>query len=138
MTNNQTSDAPANAAEAPITSVRAAQELCDRISATMDALIEAIERETRLVRAGHLLEAGEIQPSKSELSRRYLRQMNIAHRNTGQLEQFVPGEIKILQRKHNEFRSLLQINLAVLATIRQASMTDIDADGELAAGGSPS
>jgi hypothetical protein len=137
VTDSQTSNAPAKGAETPIGSIQAAEELCDRIGAIMDALIETLEREIKLVRAGRVLAAGEIQPSKSELSRRYLKEMNVAHHNTGPLERFVPDRVKNLQRKHCEFRSLLQINLAVLATAQQVSLDDAAATPRRASGSQP-
>ncbi len=99
----------------------AVEAFCGRIMTTMDDLIALLETETEMVRAGKLLEAGDLQPKKSDLANRYVEAMNVARANTVSLGRLAPDIIEAMQRRHVEFRALLQINMAVLATAREAS-----------------
>ncbi|PLX37245.1 MAG: flagellar protein FlgN [Hyphomicrobiales bacterium] len=98
-----------------------ARALCADMAATMDALIDAIEQETALIRAGKLFAANDMHPSKSELAERYLADVEKMRQNSLALGRFAPAQVDALRRRHEEFRALLQINLAVLATARQVS-----------------
>ena len=95
--------------------------LCARLAATMDSLIETIERETALVRKGRLSDATAIQVEKARLAKQYVEEMDTVKVNSAALGRLVPEQIEKLRRKHGEFQSLLQINLAVLATAREVS-----------------
>ena len=107
--------------EAPIVTPEEAHALCDELIATMDALIETVERETELVRGGKLLEAGALAPEKAKLSQVYTTRMLKVKRNTEPLKAMIPDALRELQKRHDLFRSLLKINLAVLATAKEVS-----------------
>lgn len=98
-----------------------ATELCETIARAMDSLIDTIEDETALVRAGKVLEAGALQPKKAGLSDVYVKAILYARRQGEALKRYAPEAADLLERRHTEFRSLLRINMAVLATARQVS-----------------
>jgi hypothetical protein len=81
---------------------------------TIAALAEVLEQETRLVRAGQLGEARDLQASKAALSTRYIVAARQLRANGGQ--RFEPDAQTELRLRHERLQSLLQINLAVLAT----------------------
>ena len=105
--------AAANAAEA--------RKLADNLMDVMNALLSLIERETELVRAGKLREAMQFEPKKSELSRRYVAVVGQMKANQKYLSQAAPDLLKTLHRHHDVFRSMLQVNLTVLATAHAVS-----------------
>jgi hypothetical protein len=107
---------PANAATAAD-----ARKLAEGLMDVMNALLSVIERETELVRAGKLREAMTLGPQKTELSNRYvatLGQLKASHKF---LLQTAPELLKTLHRHHDVFRSMLQVNLTVLATAHAVS-----------------
>jgi hypothetical protein len=87
----------------------------------MSALLAVIERETELVRAGKLREAMTTEPRKAELSKAYVNAVGQLKANQKQLAQTAPDLLKTLHRHHDVFRSMLQINLTVLATAHAVS-----------------
>jgi len=104
-----------------IGSAEAAEALCARLSKTMDDLIASIEAETQLLRAGKLRAAGELQSNKSELAKAYVAGIAEFKNNAVALGRLAPTSIEVLRERHEEFRSMLQINLAVLATAREVA-----------------
>lgn len=99
----------------------AAHALCDRIEAGMDELLAVIEQETALVRAGKLIAAGELQPRKAELVADYVRDMQRVKSNQTAIGKLAGDRVERLRNRHGEFRALLQINMAVLATAREVA-----------------
>lgn len=116
-----------NRAAAPVTpepligTQDAAHALCDQIEAGMDALLRVIEDETALVRRGQLMAAGELQPRKAELVATYVRDMQRIKANQTALGRLAGDRVQRLRERHGEFRALLQINMAVLATAREVA-----------------
>lgn len=97
------------------------QSLIADLSALMDEIVHIIEQETALVRAGRLAESSTLQATKTELANRY-------YAGVGRIKAMLPAlsaterqALSDLQRKHDEFRALLQINLTVLATAHAVS-----------------
>src|ERR1700751_690486 len=98
-----------------------ARKLAEGLMDVMNALLSIIEQVTELVRAGKLREAMALGPNKSELSNRYvgsLSQLKASHKF---LVQNAPELLKTLHRHHDVFRSMLQVNLTVLATAHAVS-----------------
>src|SRR6516162_10727447 len=93
-----------------------ARKLAENLMEVMSALLSVIERETELVRAGKLREAMKLEPQKSELSRRYVGVVGQLKASQKYLSQAAPDLLKTLHRHHDVFRSMLQVNLTVLAT----------------------
>ena len=102
-------------------SVAEARKLAENLMEVMSALLSVIERETELVRAGKLREAMKLEPEKSGLSRRYVSAVGYLKASQKYLAQSAPGLLKTLHRHHDVFRSMLQINLTVLATAHAVS-----------------
>lgn len=98
-----------------------ARKIASELMEAMSALLNVIERETELVRAGKLREAMALGPQKSDLSRRYVGAVGQTKANQKYLAQAAPDLLKTLHRHHDVFRSMLQVNLTVLATAHAVS-----------------
>jgi hypothetical protein len=133
---------PSNAQPVPagdgIASPQEAAHLVAQFGRIMDSLVETVEQETALVRAGRLREAGEIDAVKTELAREYQAGTTWFKRNNDYLKRNLPDLLKTLHQRHDQFRALLQINLTVLATAQAVSESIIrGVSGELARKQSP-
>ena len=98
-----------------------ARKLADELMEVMNDLLALIEQETALVRAGKLREAMQFEPQKTELSRRYVGVLGQMKASQKFLQQSAPDLLKTLHRHHEVFRSMLQVNLTVLATAHAVS-----------------
>jgi hypothetical protein len=98
-----------------------ARKLAENLMDVMNALLSVIERETELVRAGKLRDGMALEPQKSELSRRYVAVVGQMKASQKYLSQSAPELLKTLHRHHDVFRSMLQVNLTVLATAHAVS-----------------
>ena len=98
-----------------------ARKLAESLLDAMTTLLEVIEQETALVRAGKLREAMALEPRKSEISRRYAGLISFVRNNQDCLTRVSPDLIKTLHRHHDTFRAMLQVNLTVLATAHAVS-----------------
>lgn len=87
----------------------------------MNALLAVIEQETALVRIGKVREAMALEPSKAELSRDYIAAVAQLKASQPYLARTTPDLLAALQRQHDTFRGLLQVNLTVLATAHAVS-----------------
>jgi hypothetical protein len=128
--------APQNAAAAmpqPITSSEEAERTIVQLMDVMDALLQVIEEETALVRAGRLASAAQLEKSKADLARLYVTAVTRLKAGRGYLMQTMPDNLAALHRRHDTFRALLQLNLTVLATAHAVSEGIIrGVSGELA------
>lgn len=104
-----------------IASPEAAHALLAELDAAMATLIAVIEEETRLVKSGALLAAGDLTPEKSARAADYIRLRDKVSRNRIGLATFAPDAVDAVRGHHEEFASLLKINLAVLATARDVA-----------------
>jgi hypothetical protein len=103
------------------TSAAEARKLAENLMDVMSQLLSVIERETALVRAGKLREGMALEPQKSELSRRYVSAVGHLKASQKYLSQAAPELLSTLHRHHDVFRSMLQVNLTVLATAHAVS-----------------
>jgi hypothetical protein len=103
------------------TSAAEARKLAENLMDVMSGLLSVIERETELVREGKLREAMKFGPQKSELSRRYVSAIGHLKASQKFLRQVAPELLTALHRHHDVFRSMLQVNLTVLATAHAVS-----------------
>jgi hypothetical protein len=103
------------------TSAAEARKLAENLMDVMSGLLSVIERETELVREGKLREAMKFGPQKSELSRRYVSAIGHLKASQKFLCQVAPELLTALHRHHDVFRSMLQVNLTVLATAHAVS-----------------
>jgi hypothetical protein len=104
-----------------VASVADARKLSDGLVDVMTSLLDVIESETTLVRAGKLREAMAMESRKSELSRRYTGIIGQFQRNQAFFARSAPDLLKALHRHHDTFRAMLQVNLTVLATAHAVS-----------------
>ena|SRR5947209_7071106 len=111
------SPAPARSASTPVD----ARKLAEGLMEAMSALLGVIERETELVRAGKLREAMALEPTKTDLSRRYVKAIGEMKASQKYLSQAAPELLTTLHRHHDVFRAMLQLNLTVLATAHAVS-----------------
>jgi len=100
----------------PIADQADAQQVIGHLSDVMDALLGLVEEETKLVRQGKLTEVARLGEKKTGLARLYLADTARLQASQGYLKKTVPGVLQVLRERHNTFRSMLQINLTVLAT----------------------
>jgi ABC-type uncharacterized transport system permease subunit len=109
------------ATPAPVTSAADADALAAHYVEVMDLLLDVIQQETELVRAGSLAQASALEQTKTELSRLYIADTLRLRASRALIEQIAPETMPELVRRHNDFRALLQINLTVLATAHAVS-----------------
>jgi hypothetical protein len=98
-----------------------ARALADALMTIMDELLQLIEQETALVRAGKIREAMALDTAKTDLSRRYVSAIAGLRANQRYMAQAVPDLLSALHRHHDTFRAMLQVNLTVLATAHAVS-----------------
>lgn len=92
-----------------------AEELLLHLIEVMEALLAVVEEETRLVRAGRSDTAARLQRAKADLARLYMGAIADMRANRDFLRCAVPNALAALRSRHDTFRALLQMNLAVLA-----------------------
>jgi hypothetical protein len=114
------SDAQA-AAPVPVSNTAEAENLVRHLLAAMDALVATVEQETELVRAGKLRQAATLENTKAELARAYAADSAQVKANLPAMKKYIPDLLANLQKQHDSFRALLQINLTVLATSHAVS-----------------
>jgi TfoX/Sxy family transcriptional regulator of competence genes len=123
----------------PVATTADANELAAHYISVMDSLLDVIQQETELVRAGRLAQAAELEQAKTELSRLYIADTLRLRANRALINQIAPDTMPELVRRHNDFRALLQINLTVLATAHAVSEGIVrGVSGELARKAAPS
>jgi hypothetical protein len=114
-------EAQASPSLPPVATPADARKLADGMLDTMNALLAVIERETELVRAGKFREGMALEKQKSELSRCYAGAISQFKSSKAYMTQSVPDLLAALQRHHEMFRAMLQVNLTVLATAHAVS-----------------
>ena len=112
---------PADRARLAIHNRADAEALLMGISDSMVALVKIFEDETRLIKAGRLLEATMLVEEKTALASDYLRLIETMKANA----EFIGGELPVLvedlRRAHGAFRDILQLNLRVVATAQSVA-----------------
>ncbi len=104
-----------------IASAPAAEALVDEVVTALGELEVVIREETRLVRAGLLFAAADLEPEKTRTSGAYLRLRARLRANTIALGRLCPERVEGLRRHHQDFTALMRENLAVLAIAREVS-----------------
>jgi Trp operon repressor len=110
-----------NAALPSVSTVADARKLADTLLKAMNELLELIERETALVRAGKVTEALRMEMQKTELSKRYVASVSLLKGSHDYMKGATPDLLTALVRHHETFRAMLQVNLTVLATAHAIS-----------------
>jgi hypothetical protein len=98
-----------------------ARALAEQLLKVMSDLLTVIEQETELVRAGHLREAMQLGPTKTELSGRYVNAVGQLKASQKFMQTSSPELLATLHRHHDVFRAMLKVNLTVLATAHSVS-----------------
>jgi hypothetical protein len=112
----------ANSAHFPDESANGEAEiLCAEVEEAMDSLVKVIQDETALVRSGQLVAAGDLEERKREAARRYVAAVDHVKTMAPALERMAPQSIDRLRRRNENFRAVLQQNLAALAAAREVS-----------------
>jgi hypothetical protein len=107
---------------APVSSAAEAEKLTAHVIEVMDSLINVLQQETDLVRAGRLSRAADLAATKAELAHRYIADTLRLRASRTQLSRMMPADkIEALRHRHDAFRVLLQLNLTVLATAHAVS-----------------
>jgi len=93
-------------------------ELCARTDAALTRLVDTLSRETMLLRAGKLREAGELAAEKTLAAEDYTVLARAVQRQAPRLEQAVPIVLDRLRKRHESLATQMAENLRVLATAR--------------------
>ncbi len=104
-----------------VASRETAAEICAMIETTMDSLLQLIEAESVLLRAGKHVAAAALDARKNDFAAAYLADLAMLRQIGPELEHFAPEAVERLRRLHEEFISVLQIDMAALAAARAAS-----------------
>src|SRR5262249_4121915 len=110
-----TSSSPMTSPHA-INSAAEADTLVTHFTSVMEQLVNVIQQETDLVRAGRLGTAAKLAQPKGDLTRLYITDTLRLRASMPFIAKTLPDMAEALRERHDTFRSLLQINLTVLAT----------------------
>lgn len=108
-------------AYAPVGSLSEAESVITHLMDVMDSMLEVVQAETELVRAGKLSAAARLVPSKQQLSQLYLADNQRLKASQPFLARTAPDVLAALRKRHDLFQAILQINLTVLATAHAVS-----------------
>lgn len=98
-----------------------AATICDRAETALAALVEIMNRETTLLRAGHMREAGELTADKTALAQDYVTIARAVQRVAPRLKAEAPDRVEALRRGHEALATQMAENLRVLATARNVT-----------------
>jgi len=105
-----------------------AVELCRQAETTLSALVDVMNQETTLLRAGRMREASALTPEKARLAQDYVGFARSVQRQGNRLKDEAPDSIERLRRGHEQLATQMAENLRVLATARtvtQDLLTDV-------------
>jgi hypothetical protein len=113
--------APAAQALRPVATAAEAEQLVAHLTEAMDSLRQVVQEETDLIAAGRIETATRLEKSKSDLARVYAADVSRFKISHAFLMRTVPGSLAALRERHDNFRSLLELNHRVLATAHLVS-----------------
>jgi flagellar biosynthesis/type III secretory pathway chaperone len=96
-------------------------QLLAQLRELLEVLLSIVEEETELVRNGRIVDVARLEPKKAELAGQYYAMTQRLKANAKFLSATMPDKVAELRHRHDVFRSLLQINLTVLATAHAVS-----------------
>lgn len=105
-----------------------AAELCARADEALTALLDIMNRETTLLRAGHLKEAGTLTAQKTQLAQDYVSYARTIQREGKRLSIEAPDQFNSLRAHHESLATQMAENLRVLATAKTVTenlLTDV-------------
>lgn len=95
-----------------------AEELCNSADAALSTLVEIMNRETTLLRAGHIHQAGEISAEKTRVAEDYTVLARAVRRQSQRLNAEAPERLQALRQRHESLATQMAENLRVLATAK--------------------
>jgi hypothetical protein len=95
-----------------------ARDLIAFTEGTLRALVEVMNRETTLLRAGRHREAGAITADKTRLAQEYVSYSRAVQRQLERLKFEAPNDIVLLKHGHEQLATQVAENLKVIATAR--------------------
>jgi hypothetical protein len=105
-----------------------AEDLCTMAEVALAALVNVMNEETTLLRAGHMRQAGALTPEKTRLAQDYVGFARSVQRQGARLKQQAPDAIERLRLGHERLATQMAENLRVLATARMVTediLTDV-------------
>ena len=98
-----------------------APELCVRAETTLQSLVEIMNEETTLLRAGHFRQAATLTAEKTQLAQDYVSFARSIQRQLERLRRDAPHELLRLQQGHERLATQMAENLRVIATARDVT-----------------
>ena len=105
-----------------------ADELCRMAEIALSALVDVMNQETTLLRAGHMRQASTLTPDKTRLAQDYVGFARAVQRQGARLRTQAPAAIERLRLGHESLATQMAENLRVLATARMVTedlLTDV-------------
>lgn len=105
-----------------------ADELCRMAEIALSALVDVMNQETTLLRAGHMRQAGTLTPEKTRLAQDYVSFARAVQRQNARLKAEAPAAVERLRLGHESLATQMAENLRVLATARMVTedlLTDV-------------
>ena len=105
-----------------------ADELCRMAEIALSALVDVMNQETTLLRAGHMRQASALTPEKARLAQDYVGFARAVQRQGERLRAEAPQAIERLRLGHESLATQMAENLRVLATARMVTedlLTDV-------------
>ena len=105
-----------------------AEELCRHAEQALAALVDVMNQETTLLRAGHLRQAGQLTPDKTRLAQDYVTFARAIQRQGTRLSAEAPAALERLRAGHESLATQMAENLRVLATAKTVTedvLTDV-------------
>jgi flagellar biosynthesis/type III secretory pathway chaperone len=105
-----------------------ADDLCQMAEVALAALVDVMNQETVLLRAGHIRQASTLTPDKARLAQDYVGFARAVQRQGERLRADAPQAIERLRLGHESLATQMAENLRVLATARTVTedlLTDV-------------
>ncbi|HHG90603.1 MAG TPA: hypothetical protein ENJ90_09015 [Devosia sp.] len=105
-----------------------ARDLCLTTEASLTSLVEVMNQETILLRAGRYKEASELSPRKAEIAQTYVGLARAVQHEAERLKLQAPDALGSLQSGHEKLATQMAENLRVLATAKNVTenlLTDV-------------
>lgn len=104
-----------------IETAQQAEAFCQHVEKVMHELMNILQHETQAARQGNIAALHHSEEEKARLSQNYVQARSVIKKNGMALSRLAPIPIEKLRRFHNHFKNELQINLAVIATVKSIS-----------------
>ena len=98
-----------------------ARDLIAFTEGTLSALVQTMNQETTLLRAGRHQDAGALTAEKTRLAQEYVTYSRAVQRQLARLQVEAPNDIKLLTAGHERLATQIAENLKVIATVRSVT-----------------